>query len=175
MTQKEVEELLEEADSLTNEESTSTSTSTQTETDTESTQTSTESSEGRLSGLRGHSKNPLDYFSKRGLVGGTIGMTILSLLAGFFIPIIPFTALVGLGLSAFALGFFTDVTYPEVMVGGGVAGGLSLASNAMQLAAISSIGAPMLAVAPVIGIIVGMLGLHFGRDVHKGLTEDIDV
>lgn len=174
MTQKEeVRELLDEADSLTEEEIDHSEKTTSTEQH-NSTESSNESS-GRLSRMRQSSKNPLDYFSKRGLIGGTIGVTLVSLLVGFFIPIVPFTALIGLGLSTLLLGFFTEITYPEIIIAGAVAGGVSFASDAMQLAAISDIGAPLIAVAPAVGIIVAMLGLHFGRDVHKGLTEDIDV
>jgi len=113
------------------------------------------------------------YVSVRGLlvafVAAGVGMT-----AGSLIPIVPYTALLGLPLGTFLHGLLdSQRRYIETAVVGGVLSGLAVVSSLLPQLLAGLNGARLFAVAAGVGTVLAVVGHYFGRDLRDGLTRDI--
>lgn len=114
------------------------------------------------------------YFSLRALLVAFVaigaGMTL-----GSLIPIIPFTTLLGIPLGAFVHGLLDrERRYVETAVAGSVLSGLAVVSSLLPQLLAGLDGVRLFAIAGGIGLVLGVVGHYFGRDLRDGLTRDID-
>lgn len=116
-----------------------------------------------------------DVFSPRvflvALVLTTIGVTL-----GRFVPI-PFVGgllgFVGVFLAAFALGVVSEHRhYPEAGVAGALVTGSWSFLGSLTLI-LAGFGLPIIAANAAVGLVCGLLGHYFGRDLRSGLTQKI--
>jgi len=113
------------------------------------------------------------YFSVRALVVAFVaiggGMTL-----GSLIPMIPFTAFAGIPVGAFLHGLLDrERRYVETAVAGGLLAGLAVLSSLLPQVLAGLNGARLFAIAASVGLVLGLLGHYFGRDLRNGLTRDL--
>jgi len=113
------------------------------------------------------------YFSLRALLVAFVaigaGMTL-----GSLIPIIPFTTLLGIPLGAFLHGLLDrERRYVETAVAGSVLSALAVVSSLLPQLLAGLDGVRLFAIAGGIGLVLGVAGHYFGRDLRDGLTRDI--
>ncbi|EMA00998.1 hypothetical protein SAMN05443574_101426 [Haloarcula vallismortis] len=113
------------------------------------------------------------YFSLRallfafGAVGG--GMVL-----GGLIPLVPFTELVGILLGGFVYGLLaSERRYVELGLAGGVSGGATAVLSLLPQLAAGLNGTRLFAIAGGVGLVLALVGHHFGRDLRSGLTKDL--
>lgn len=122
--------------------------------------------------------------SDDGVISSRVPMTGRSLLvalvlsvAGVFlfglIPLLPFSTLLGIAGAGFAYGLGTDTQrYLEMAIAGALAGGGSMLLGNLLLVTIAS-GTTLFGFALLSGVISGVVGHYFGRDLRAGLTRDL--
>jgi hypothetical protein len=111
--------------------------------------------------------------SKRGIVFSAVVALVGVVLFGSLIPF----GLVGNLLGLFVAGFIygtvaSDSRYLSVGLAGTVAGGLVSVLGNLTLTLLGP-GVPIVAVGAVGGLVAGVLGHYFGRDLRDGLTRDL--
>jgi len=113
------------------------------------------------------------YFSVRALlvafvaIGG--GMTL-----GSLIPLIPYTALLGIPLGSFLHGLLdTERRYIETALAGGVLSGVVGVLPLLPRLLAGLNGTRLFAIAAAVGLFLAVAGHYLGRDLRDGLTRDL--
>jgi len=114
------------------------------------------------------------YFSVKALVVAFVaiggGMTL-----GSLIPMIPYTALLGIPLGAFLHGLLdSERRYIETAIAGALLSGLAVVSSLLPQLLAGLNGARLFAIAGSFGLVFALVGHYFGRDLRSGLTKDIE-
>jgi hypothetical protein len=102
------------------------------------------------------------------LLGGAI--------AAGFVPLVGGILAVALGVfgAAFLLGAASDESrYLETATAGAALGGLLALARSFSVAIASGGTTRLAAVGLGVGVVASLLGLYFGRDLRKGLTQEI--
>jgi hypothetical protein len=112
-------------------------------------------------------------FSVRALVVAFVaigaGMT-----AGSLVPVIPYTALLGIPLGTFVHGLLdSQRRYIETAVAGGVSAGAAIVASLVPQLLGGLNGTRLFAIAAGIGLVLALAGHYFGRDLRSGLTRDL--
>ncbi|PSP61227.1 hypothetical protein BRC76_06605 [Halobacteriales archaeon QH_8_67_36] len=113
------------------------------------------------------------YFSVRALIVAFVaiggGMTL-----GSLVPVLPFTAFAGIPVGAFLHGLLDrERRYAETAVAGGLLAGLSIITSLLPQLLAGLNGTRLFAIAAATGMILGLVGHYFGRDLRDGLTRDL--
>ncbi len=101
-------------------------------------------------------------------------LSAVGVVLGGFIPVIGgLLGFVGVFLAGFALGLVSDDRhYPEVGVAGALAaGGWSVLGNFTLF--LVGVGLPLVVASAGVGLLCGLLGHYFGRDLREGLTREL--
>jgi len=114
------------------------------------------------------------YFSLRALIVAFVaiggGMTL-----GSLVPVIPFIAFAGIPVGSFLHGLLDrERRYAETAVAGGLLAGLSVVTSLLPQVLAGLNGARLFAIAAAVGLVLGLVGHYFGRDLRNGLTRDIE-
>jgi len=112
-------------------------------------------------------------FSMKALVVAFVsvgaGMTL-----GSLIPLIPYTALLGIPLGAFLHGLLdSQRRYLETAIAGGVSAGVAVVTSLLPQLLAGLDGTRLFAIAAGIGIVLAVVGHYFGRDLRDGLTREL--
>ncbi|MBX0323795.1 hypothetical protein EGH21_12220 [Halomicroarcula sp. F13] len=153
------------------------------ETDTEADTGETSPGIGRLDGFSTETTESESesgsYFSLRALLFSFVAVGA-GTVAGSLIPLVPFTALLGIPAGAFVHGLLaSERRYAETALAGGLtAGALSVTSFLSQFVVRGIAGGQLgmgrlFAVAAAVGLVLALLGHYFGRDLRDGLTRDL--
>jgi len=117
-----------------------------------------------------------EVFSLKTFVAALVLAAIGSAVGGFIpIPLVDsILAFAGIFLATFVIGAASARQhYPEAGLAAGlVAGGSALQSH-FYLAFVGGSGPLLIAASAVIGLVCGLLGHYFGRDLRDGLTREI--
>jgi len=90
------------------------------------------------------------------------------------IPMVPFTAFAGIPVGAFLHGLLDrERRYAETAVAGGLLAGLAVLSSLLPQVLAGLNGTRLFAIAASVGLVLGLLGHYFGRDLRNGLTRDL--
>jgi len=115
------------------------------------------------------------YFSPKVFLGILVGLAVLSGVGRSVVPIVS-----GLGgvLGAFAGAFLVGLVsskrrYGETGAAGAVLGAVSAVPGFIAFGLGLQSVATIAAVGGAVGLIVGLLGVYFGRDLRDGLSKDI--
>lgn len=108
-----------------------------------------------------------------------LGVAAVGMFAGGSIPVLSSLPVVGglaglLGVFAatFVLGAVGGSRYREVGAAGGVVAGISTFTDFLLLSFLG-VGLLLVAAGAAVGVGAAVAGLYFGRDLRKGLTEDL--
>lgn len=119
------------------------------------------------------------YFSLRALLFACVAVGG-GVVAGSLVPLLPFTALLGIPAGAFVYGLLaSERRYAETALAGGVAAGLLSVTSLLSQFAVRGVAggqlgmARLFAVAAAVGLVLALLGHYFGRDLRDGLTRDL--
>ncbi|WP_254272099.1 hypothetical protein [Haloarcula marina] len=119
------------------------------------------------------------YFSARALLFALVAVGAGTVVGGL-IPVIPFTALLGIPAGAFVYGLLASQRrYIETGLAGGVVAGLLTVTSFLPQFLVRGVGGGQLgmgrlfAVAAAVGLVLSILGHYFGRDLRDGLTRDL--
>ncbi|PSQ30709.1 hypothetical protein BRD20_03800 [Halobacteriales archaeon SW_8_65_20] len=143
-----------------------------TETARESLGQNSRESRGRLGRLR---RRLTPSFSGRSLLLAVVAALAGSVLVGT-IPFVPgsVATLVGLALGGFLLGVVqSTASYLEMALAGGAAAALSLVSDLLLFSAAGTAGSIVAGGSVIAGVLVGVVGHYFGRDLRNGLTRSL--
>lgn len=156
------------------------------ETDTDADLDETSPSVGRLDGFSTETAETESeseggsYFSLRALLFAFVAVGA-GTVAGSLIPLVPFTALLGIPAGAFVYGLLaSERRYAETALAGGVSSGVLAVTSFLSQFVVRGIAGGELgmgrlfAVAAAIGLVLAVLGHYFGRDLRDGLTRDLD-
>jgi hypothetical protein len=112
-----------------------------------------------------------------------VGVLALALGAGFLGGVVPlplisgFAGLLGVFAAAFVVGLVSSKNhYLEAGLAGAAAAGITLvvtSLNIVFIAALRDIGPEIGVIGAGAGLLAGLLGHYFGRDLREGLTADI--
>lgn len=133
----------------------------------------TETADGqRLSGLRNRVSSP---FSLRAFLLA-LGLAVAgSALAGF-VPFVPtaVATLVGVFAGGFVLGLVRSTrSYLEVAASGVAVAVVAVLSQYLVVSFLGDVGVPVALIGAGSGLLAGVLGHYFGRDLRAGLTKDL--
>ncbi|WP_276272763.1 hypothetical protein [Haloarcula litorea] len=100
--------------------------------------------------------------------------------AGSLVPLVPFTALLGVVAGAFVHGLLASHRrYVETAVAGAVTVGTLAVTSLLSQFLVRSVAGGTLgvgrlfAVAAAVGLALSLIGHYFGRDLRDGLTRDL--
>lgn len=125
---------------------------------------------GRLESLRERAGG---LFSPRAFLA-VLGATFVGLVAGTAVVPLPGAGLLGVFVATFLVGLVGDRRrYVTSTVAGAVTFGAAALFEYAVIAALGGLGAPLAAVAAVLGGAVGAVGHYFGRDLRDGLTREL--
>lgn len=112
-------------------------------------------------------------FSTRAL-GLSLGLAVAGVLVGGgLLPLGILGELVGIALVTFLYGLSARRRrYFEVGLAGGIVGGTSAFLSALTLTVLG-VGIPLVAVGAGGGLLAGVLGHYYGRDLREGLTREL--
>ncbi|EMA51092.1 hypothetical protein [Halococcus thailandensis] len=114
-----------------------------------------------------------DVFSVRTFVVA-LALTAVGVVLGGFVPILgAILRYVGVFFATFALGAASERRH---YVEAGLAGALVPAVGTLLdyfALTIGGVGAPVIAVAAGVGLLAGLVGHYFGRDLRDGLTREL--
>jgi hypothetical protein len=111
--------------------------------------------------------------SKRGLVFSTVVALVGVLLFGSLVPFGLVGNLIGLFVAGFIYGTVaSESQYLSLGLASGTAGGLVSILGNLTLTLLGP-GIPIVAVGAVGGLVAGVLGHYFGRDLRDGLTREL--
>jgi hypothetical protein len=121
-----------------------------------------------LPGLR----NPLvSLFSVRWFGIATAASLVGVFLAGG-IPL-PFSGFLGIFVVGAAVGLIkTSRHYVEMAIGGALVAGIAVFFDVLILV-LFGVGVPLVAIAALLGAVIGVVGHYAGRDLRTGLTRDL--
>jgi hypothetical protein len=118
-------------------------------------------------------RGPSSWFSVRKFVLSGVAAT-LGLMAGFLVPVVPVSNLVGLFVAAFVVGLASnDRPYLEMGLAGVLASVVFAFVLTLPLTLLGGLGLPLTPIGGVTGGVVALLGAYFGRDLRGGLTSDV--
>lgn len=130
----------------------------------------TSSSESRRERL---TRRATSVFSPRAFLVSTVVTLLGFLVVGGLLPLGGIANLVGIAAGTFATGLATSQSrYAESAVAGGAVGGVAAFLDHLALTVVG-VGLPLLALGAVGGLLAGLLGHYFGRDLRAGLTRDL--
>ncbi|MDZ7747212.1 MAG: hypothetical protein U5K28_12230 [Halobacteriales archaeon] len=132
----------------------------------------TQESPGRLARLK---RRLTPSMSGRSLLLAVAVTIAASALVGM-IPLVPgsIATLVGLAVGGFLLGIVrSTASYLEMAIAGGAAAALSLVSNLLLFSAAGNAGLVVAGGGILAGVLAGVLGHYFGRDLRDGLTRSL--
>lgn len=119
------------------------------------------------------------YFSARALLFA-FAATGGGMVAGSLVPVIPFTALLGIPVGAFVYGLAaSERRYVETGLAGGLVAGIGTVFSVFQQLALrgvagGNVGAGRLfLVTAALGLVASLVAHYFGRDLRAGLTADL--
>lgn len=96
------------------------------------------------------------------------------LLLGGLLPFGMVSDALGIFVAAFLYGTLAgDSRYVETSLAGGLVGGVWAFLGNLVLTLVGP-GLPIVVVGALIGLLAGTVGHYFGRDLRKGLTQDLD-
>jgi len=102
-----------------------------------------------------------------------LALAAAGIFAGGAIPLVGSVGgLVGVFVAGFVLGLFGGRRYAEVGAAGAVAAGASALLDFLVLS-LFGIGLPLVLVGAGAGLVAGVLGHYFGRDLKAGLTRSV--
>jgi hypothetical protein len=118
---------------------------------------------------------------KLGSLGSARGLVLSVVLAlagvffvGGFLPFAIVGDALGIGLAGFLYGTVaSESRYLEMALAGGLVAGVWALLGNLVLTLVGP-GLPIVVVAGLIGLLAGTVGHYFGRDLRKGLTQDLD-
>lgn len=133
---------------------------------------------GGRTGLRGRLGDRVGHlFSLRGFLLA-LGLSAAGLFVSGFVPLLPETvaALLGVFAGTFALGLVgSRRRYAESAAAGGAVVAVATLLNFLVLSLISGVGPSAVGVASGgAGVLAGLLGHYFGRDLRAGVTRDLN-
>lgn len=113
------------------------------------------------------------YFSVRALIVAFVaiggGMTL-----GSLVPVVPFVAFAGIPVGAFLHGLLDrERRYAETAVASGLLAGLSVVTSLLPQVLAGLNGTRLFAITAAVGLVLGLVGHYFGRDLRDGLTRDL--
>jgi len=119
--------------------------------------------------------------SKLGTLGSTRGLIISLvltvggvLLLGGLLPLGMVGDALGIAVGAFLYGTLaSESRYLEMSLAGGLVGGVWAFLGNLVLTLVGP-GIPVVIVGALLGLLAAAVGHYFGRDLHKGLTQDLD-
>lgn len=114
-----------------------------------------------------------DVFSVRTFVVA-LALTAVGVVLGGFVPILgAILRYVGVFFATFALGAASERRhYVEAGLAGALVPALGTLLDYFALT-IGGVGAPVIAVAAGVGLLAGLVGHYFGRDLRDGLTREL--
>jgi len=113
------------------------------------------------------------FFSVRALVVAFVAVGV-GMILGSLVPMIPFTALLGIPVGAFLHGLLdSHRRYAETAIAGGVSAGVAVVTSLLPQLLAGLDGVRLFAIAAAIGLVLAVVGHYFGRDLRDGLTRDI--
>lgn len=127
--------------------------------------------QGRQSGIRSRLKR---LFSPRGFLLRA-GVMVAGVVASGFVPLLPaiLGSFLGLLVAGFGIGVFeSEQSYLETGSAGLLVGAVAALLNNLTLTFVG-VGAPLVLVGAFGGLVGGLLGLYFGRDLRAGLSKEI--
>ncbi|MXR52751.1 hypothetical protein GRX03_14195 [Halovenus sp. WSH3] len=112
--------------------------------------------------------------TKRSL-GTALALAVVGTVLFGFVPFLPFgEAVLGIAAGGFAYGLGSDSRrYVEMALAGAVTGGAATLFGNLIAAVVAS-GTTLLAISVLAGVVAGVVGHYFGRDLRAGLTADLD-
>lgn len=115
------------------------------------------------------------YFSPKAFLGILVGLAVV---AGVGRSVVPVVSGIGGVLGAFAGAFLIGLIsskrrYAETGVAAGLLGAISAIPGFVAFGLGLQSIATIAAVGAAVGLVVALLGVYFGRDLRKGLTQDI--
>lgn len=112
-------------------------------------------------------------FSVRAFLAATVASLAGFLVVGGLLPLGGIANLLGIAVGAFAVGTATgESRYVESALGGAVVGGGAAVLDDLVLT-ILTLGLPLVALGALGGLVAGVVGHYFGRDLRHGLTRDL--
>jgi hypothetical protein len=139
-------------------------------------ETASESTESRRSRVASRIKSPFaGLFSFRGFLLALVLSVVGMLLAGV-VPLLPgsVAALLGVFLAGFVLGLVRERrAYLEVALAGAGTAAVATLLDYLLIATLGGFGVPLAAVTGGAGLLAGVGGHYFGRDLRDGLTRDL--
>lgn len=113
-----------------------------------------------------------EYFAPKMFLVVFALLAVLGQLGSTFVPLVG--GPLGVFVGAFVVGLASSRRrYGESLVAGGLVGALGVLIGNITLAAVTSSMLTLTGVGAGTGIVLGLLGVYFGRDLRNGLTEDI--
>lgn len=115
------------------------------------------------------------YFSPKAFLGALVGLAIL---AGVGRSVVPIVSGIGGLLGAFAGAFLVGLVsskrrYAETGAAGALLGAISAVPGFIAFGLGIQSVATIAAVGGLVGLVIGLLGVYFGRDLRQGLSKDI--
>lgn len=130
----------------------------------------TEATQDRTGGLRSRAAS---LFSLRAFLATTVLALVGFLAVGGLLPLGGIANLLGIATGTFLAGVAgSSSRYVESAVAGGVIGGGAAVLDFLALTLVG-VGAPLLALGAVGGLLAGVVGHYFGRDLRDGLTREL--
>jgi hypothetical protein len=119
-----------------------------------------------------------DLFSPRKFAIALVLIAAGLFLTGSVVPILPAfpgAGFIGVFVAAFALGAInSERSYLETGVAGAVVSGVSMFTKYLAFSLVGGLGIKLPLIGGAIGAVVALIGYYFGRDLRKGVTEDIE-
>ncbi|WP_255195239.1 hypothetical protein [Halorarius litoreus] len=139
-------------------------------------QSSTTETESRRSRAASRIKSPFEgLFSFRGFLLALV-LSVGGLLLASVVPLLPgsIAALLGVFFAGFLLGLVRERrAYLEVALAGAGTAAVATLSSFLLITAFSDIGLPLAAATGGAGLLAGVIGHYFGRDLRDGVTRDL--
>lgn len=114
------------------------------------------------------------FFSVRSFGVALVLTVVLAFVAGFVVPIIPGSSLLGVFAAGFLLGLLRDDSeYLEVGAATLFSGAITALLSHLFEMVFLDVGIPLVAIGAGASGLAGLAGHYFGRDLRKGLSQDI--
>jgi hypothetical protein len=114
-----------------------------------------------------------DLFAPRRFLLALVLSVVGLVAAGTFVPL-PASGLLGVFIATFLFGLaLEERRYAEAAVAGGLTVGASFALDFAVVALLGGFGLPLAAIGAGVGGVIGLLGTYFGRDLRRGLTQEV--
>lgn len=126
-------------------------------------------------GIRGRLADRVGgFFSLRSFSVALVLTVVFAFVAGFVIPFIPGSSLLGVFAAGFLLGMLrSEREYLEVGAATLFSGAITAVLSHLFEMVFLDVGIPLVAIGAGASGVAGLLGHYFGRDLRKGLSQDI--